>query len=215
MRPVFLALALAALADPALAEPSFDCARAETAVEKEICKDENFGLGERDAILALIYAALKAEGGHDDLLKAQPAWLRKRNACGPDAGCLLNNYDSRLRELAAAAGDASAITGTYGYALGSDTDNGEAFVARMPDGTLRGTISTVSGPTYHTCDVSLDGASPTESGWTYTDTEKDFDGNFCTVEVRQVDGAIAISSENCSNYCGARGWFDETYKRLR
>lgn len=211
-----IAISLILLASPAQAgEASFDCSRAATPVEKEICKDENAGLGLRDRVMAALHTAVKEQGGQSEILSRQKAWLRQRDACGPKPACLARRYDQRIAELAAAAGDDRRVTGTYGYSLSRDTDFGTAFVARMADGTLTGAISTVSGPTFHSCELEFDGAGPQAASWVWTDTEESYGGGFCTVTLAPGRDRLTISSENCSNYCGARGWFDETYTRTK
>lgn len=213
MRVVLAGFLLSALAAPAFADASFDCAKAGTAVEKEICKDANYDLGERDKVLARLYVGLKRAGGHDAVLKQQGAWLKKRDACGPKPECLSRRYDERIAELAEAAGDEAHVTGTYSYSLAEDTDFGTAFVARMADGNLTAMISTVSGPTFHICELSFDGARPHNSGWQWVDSEEAYEGGHCTVNLLPGRDTLAISSENCSLYCGARGFFDQTYRR--
>ena len=222
MRILALALLLAVFsAGRAQAgDPSFDCARASTAVEKAICDEQNPGLASRDGALARLYDALKEEGGHEELRDGQKAWLRSRDACGAKLNCLERRYDERLAELAEAAGDEDQVTGGYRYRLTGegvtpDSDRGDAFVVREADGTLTGHISTVSGRTFFVCEVDFNGAEPDETAWTYTGSEAQTDGSNCTLTVTLKSNAIEISSENCRDYCGANGYFDGTYKRVK
>jgi uncharacterized protein len=217
-------VAVMLLAQVAVAQAqSFDCTRASTVVEKAICDDGNPGLALRDAALGRLYAALKTEGGHDAVLAGQAAWLKSRDRCGAKAACLERAYDKRLGELARAAGDAGGVTGTYRYHLpgeeGADYSNdGEAFVVREADGTLSGSISTVSGPTYHTCEVQFEAAEEAEGAawqWQGSEDEVDFEGKTCVIDFAARPGELRISSQNCSYFCGARGWFDETYARVK
>jgi len=214
-RTALTGLAMLAGGQTAWADASFDCGKAQTAVEKEICKDENYDIGNRDKILAQLYRDLKQEGGHDAVLKGQKAWLKERDACGAKPKCLAQRYDERIAELALAGGDEVKVTGTYAYQLSDAPDSGTAFVARMPNGTLSGWISTVSGPTYHTCDVSFEGAKPSGKGWQWVDAEESSQGDKCSVTFTPGLDSMSIASKDCRDYCGARGFFDETYERVK
>jgi hypothetical protein len=78
---------LAALA-LAVSAPSFDCAKAKTAVEKIICGDDQ--LAHLDVAVALDYLQMpeKDRANHR-------AWLRSRDACTTRA-CLLEQYETRM-----------------------------------------------------------------------------------------------------------------------
>lgn len=83
--------------------PSFDCAKALTAVEGAICADA--GIAAKDRDVANRYrgwlAAIEAGRLIDDaseIAADQRAWIGRRNAC-VDAACISNAYDERLAEL--------------------------------------------------------------------------------------------------------------------
>jgi uncharacterized protein len=196
-------------------EPSFDCAKASTPVEKSICDDANAGLAMRDGALARLYAALKGAGGQDDVVKNQAAWLKSRDACGTDAGCLEKRYDKRIAELARAAGDEAGVTGSYGYQLSPDTDQGTLWAMREADGTLAGNIDTVSGPGLNTCEISFDEARALGDAWLWIGPKEEAlaDHGECHILFRRGPRSIRVDSFDCEYYCGANAWFDETYKR--
>lgn len=207
---------------PAAAEisynPSFDCAKAATPAEKTLCTDEGSLAAARDGILGALYNELKAMGGHEEVLAGQSAWLKKRDQCATNVDCLERAYDQRLAELARAAGDEQGVTGSFTYnypdeGAGEDTDSGDLFAYRSTDGTLTGWISTVSGPTFHTCGVDFERAEAFGDAWLWTDSaeNKDYDGRICRVLFRMVGRKLKVDSNGCGNYCGARGHFDETY----
>jgi len=87
-------------ADMSSRTPSFDCAKASTAVEKAICKDEE--VADFDRVLNNYYQIVLEEL-HDavDCLRAdQRAWLRnQRDACGTKVDCLRAEYLKRLATL--------------------------------------------------------------------------------------------------------------------
>ena len=223
----FLSVALTLfLATPAAAEigfePSFDCAKAATPVEKTLCTDEGSLAAARDGILGEYYKALKGMGGHDAVLAGQSAWLKKRDQCGTNINCLERAYDRRLAELAKSAGDEQGVTGSYGYdypdnGAEENTDSGDLFAYRDVDGTLTGWLDSVSGPTFHTCGVEFESAEAFGDAWLWTDSaeNKDYDGRICRVLFRMVGGKLRVDSIGCGNYCGARGHFDETYVKAK
>ena len=91
-----LALALAWSAPAAAA--SFDCAKAQSRIEKAICADAE--VSDLDEYLGRYYFAARSTLGRaGDCLRAdQTQWLRTRNACA-DAACLKKVYLERLAEL--------------------------------------------------------------------------------------------------------------------
>jgi uncharacterized protein len=204
--------ALLIFVTPATAQ-SFDCTKAASITEKEICKDENADLQERDEAVNRLYKDLQSNPD----ASGQSAWIKSRDACGAGAECIRKRYDERLAILAKAAGDESGITGSYEYKFSDDTDFGTAFIVRESDGSLSATISTVSGPTFHTCDAGFESAEAIGDAWLYTGTndDADYEGKICRILVRQQKNAIRIDSLNCTSSCGARGHFDETYTRAK
>ena len=93
-----LPLLFALPAAPAVA--GMDCARARTPTEKTLCADA--ALHRLDDELGAAYARLRAAqqpGQNEALRQAQRGWLKQRDACGSDAECLRQRYDTRLAEL--------------------------------------------------------------------------------------------------------------------
>ncbi|MDR0548716.1 MAG: lysozyme inhibitor LprI family protein [Deltaproteobacteria bacterium] len=90
---------------PILAQPSFDCAKASTAMELVICGDET--ISEMDAYMAQLYTSLRHAPGVDKnaLLKSQRNFVRQRDqACarsGDALNCLFDWYQNRINELLA------------------------------------------------------------------------------------------------------------------
>ena len=99
------------LAWPAVAQqgPSFDCAKASNAVEREICKRPELAKADRE--MAAAYAALsrRLEGAaKEHLEKDQVRWIAARNVgCVEDANgiefCLKDHYAERTANLEAFA----------------------------------------------------------------------------------------------------------------
>lgn len=93
-----LAAAFCAVA-PIAAAQSFDCAKAQTRVEKMVCA--NRAIADLDEYLGRYYAAARAEmpGAAACLQSDQAQWLKSaRDACA-DSACLKSAYLNRLAEL--------------------------------------------------------------------------------------------------------------------
>ena len=111
MITITVALTAATLlaAEPPVVSQSFDCAKAQTRVEKLICSDA--GLRELDEYLGRYYAAGRGfvEGAAACLQSDQAQWLKTiRNQCA-DASCLKAAYLDRLGELDPLQPGASAL----------------------------------------------------------------------------------------------------------
>lgn len=87
------------------AEPAFDCAKADGAIEELICQDDQ--LAALDRKLAEVYAAAsrKAANEHPPVLKAeQRGWIKGRNECWKSDDprtCTESEYRHRIAELQA------------------------------------------------------------------------------------------------------------------
>jgi len=77
---------------------SFDCAKAQSAVEKSICGDPELSL--LDESLAKAYqSAMQATGNLEGLKSRQQQWLTKTRDQCHDSSCLQNAYQTRMAEL--------------------------------------------------------------------------------------------------------------------
>ena len=196
-------------------DPSFDCAKAATPVEKTICDENHAELALRDGAMGRVVEALKSAGGHDAVLSQQPAWLSQRDACAADAVCLARRYDERLAILAREAGDTLNLSGSYRYKL-SDTDSGDAYLVREADGTLTGLISTAAGKDSKTCDLAFEGANPIGDAFVWDDPEApEGSDEFCRILLRPGKDGLRIDSGTCQAYCGEGGGFDQTYSSVK
>ena len=104
--PTLTLLAALAVGGVAIALPhpaeaaSFNCVRARSPVEVAICNDP--GLGTMDEQMASLYFRLtnSAPGWAARQIKSeQSGWIRQRNACGYDPGCIAAAYDRRINRL--------------------------------------------------------------------------------------------------------------------
>ena len=79
---------------------SFNCERASSFVEKEICNDQT--LGKLDDALSENYKRMMAsdigDGARKDLRATQRTWLGERNKC-TTAKCIDTSYRNRVDEI--------------------------------------------------------------------------------------------------------------------
>ena len=96
---VALALGAATAATCADYAP-IDCSRADDSAQRTICRD--YSLGQAEARMATLYgviASLVAMGQRGNLQDTQREWLKARDACRDDRGCIANAYSGRIQEL--------------------------------------------------------------------------------------------------------------------
>ena len=113
-KPVMAMLLVLGAGGAALAQerPSFDCAKADNAIDRAICKNGELAKTDREMVAAYTALLNKLNGAaKDDLVKDQVRWVANRNrACrDPDSidDCLKNRYASRIKNLRA------YVQGTY------------------------------------------------------------------------------------------------------
>jgi len=85
-----------------LNKPSFDCAKARTAIEKSICSNPK--LGDIDGNMGELYRQVRRSlwGNQAKLfVNEQKAWITRRDAyCGAyDTECLIGVYQERISQL--------------------------------------------------------------------------------------------------------------------
>lgn len=90
-------------------KPSFDCAKADNAIDRAICKNGELAKADREMVAAYTALLDRLSGAaKDELVKDQVRWIANRNrACraDPDSieACLKNRYAARLKNLSAYA----------------------------------------------------------------------------------------------------------------
>ena len=171
--------------------PSFDCARAGTAVEREICGESGGTLRALDLTVAGLYRQALARD--PSAAEAQQGWLRDRNRCTDTEAvtlswCLERSYEQRKAALVAQLGPPDwARPGTMALFVEPRLEFDEAFTATPfyrrllpvvvgaawsralvrvnPDATIDVRGEAV-GANAHTCTLGGDGlAFDYDSGW--------------------------------------------------
>jgi len=95
-----LPLLCASLLPPSAQAASYDCTRADTAAEIEVCA--NPGLNQLDEELAVLYRSLLNElpfRQAERVRQDQRSWLNARNSCGAEVRCLRARYQERIARL--------------------------------------------------------------------------------------------------------------------
>lgn len=209
---VLMASALAAKENDV---PSFDCEKARTDIEIEICGKYNSTMRQYDRQVAALYQQARKQ---DRGVKAsQKAWLKKRNACGAaeyPTDCLRQSYDARVGQLIGQLGEADwlkpgeeavffeevlpltdDVKQSPSYAQLAPILAGEAranlLVRRSGDGSLEAYGDAV-GANAHLCGISVKGLRfDRTTGWYSLAQEKD--GVTRTVRIlRYHDGRIEV-----------------------
>lgn len=125
---------------PALAQPSFDCARARAWDERQICAQAD--LSELDRRIAAAWRGVLDRAAPADrarLQAAQRAWLAERRGCeGPDAreaqSCLRRMLRARTRDLEAAAQGGAGSTASSSSATAAPPPATALRAAACPGG---------------------------------------------------------------------------------
>jgi uncharacterized protein len=87
-------------ASPALQPPSFDCAKAQSEAEQQVCGDAR--LAALDRQLAALYKRVQTSPDELDIAAEQRGWIKGRDACSRAVDphrCLVESYQTRLVEL--------------------------------------------------------------------------------------------------------------------
>lgn len=197
-----------AIANPAVKDPSFDCAKATSVAEKTICLPDNRDLADADRLLARTFA--EARKVTPQLVAEQRQWLKQRDTCMSEefpADCLRNAYAKRQGQLLGALGerdwlqpgeaalfiddelpvsDAMRQTGLYARIapLLAQASLGYAYIERTADGRYEASGESI-GANAHTCTLGARGLGldPLTGWYSVRDTESNR-----RVRVVQIDG---------------------------
>ncbi|WP_339822915.1 pentapeptide repeat-containing protein [uncultured Parasphingorhabdus sp.] len=88
------------------AQPSFDCAKAVSKVEREVCGEYAGDLRVADRDIAILYK--RAKSIDSGVIASQRAWLKQRNQCGvaeSPSGCIRKSYSDRKGQLLGLLGE--------------------------------------------------------------------------------------------------------------
>ena len=95
-----VAMALTVMPTRAADYAPLNCAAASSSAEKTICG--SYELGQLEARMATLYqwsSSFVGMGQRGDMQDAQRAFIRQREACGANIGCLRRAYETRIAQL--------------------------------------------------------------------------------------------------------------------
>lgn len=75
---------------------SYDCQKADSAIEKMICNEQDLSI--KDSYLSLLYNQISNTASGSQLTQSQKQWLKERNLC-QSPSCLSKAYDQRIKAL--------------------------------------------------------------------------------------------------------------------
>lgn len=110
LHPILLAVLVASIAPFVAQAASFDCSKAATTIEKQICADPE--LSSLDDQISVEYKKVyEISQVKEESLRNQRVWLKSRDAC-QDKACLKNSYEKRLLNLRTTYHSFSMMTAT-------------------------------------------------------------------------------------------------------
>lgn len=199
MRALAIACAALMLTLGAHAAPSFDCAKAANAAEKEICRVPDLQWFDRQ--LARLYKIARDQASNEQaVIAAQRAFIARRDACGADAVCIEKTYGDRLAELA-------PLVNVYEAYAEYESASGTLWIARF--GFDAGVKILTVGDNGHTCAFETDNAAVGGKGvirW---------QDRACRLNIVPEGEAQRVETKNCQDYCGMRAVMDGRYSRTR
>jgi uncharacterized protein len=187
----------------AWAEPSFDCAKAQSISEKEVCRVPELQWFDRQ--VSRLYAEVRTKGG-SAVVADQRAFLARREACGVKLACLEGAYGDRLKGLGKLSETADPAAEFRPASFG-----GSLWVVRY--GGLTGAIQILTvGDGGHTCVFETDNATQTGKG-VLKAVEAVDEGTTCRLDVIPDEHNLRVETHNCQSYCGMRAIMDGLYRR--
>jgi len=197
--------------------PSFECARAATAVEKAICRSDALALLDRE--IAALYRQRRARAPSAQSFDTdQQQWLTVRDACRDDVACLEKEMSERrqhLQELVARFAkapvkDKSGFSGAYRNAYGTV----EIEAASPTEFDV--TIST-GEPTQGRWLCDFSGTGHVKGGAIVIQHRAEQDDRTVVVTLTRKPGLVTVREDRTdqADYCGHNGYIEGTYRQVK
>jgi len=200
MRALAIVFAALILTLGAQAAPSYNCNKAASAAEKEICRVPNLQWFDRQ--LARLYKLAREQAGANTpaIIASQRDFIESRNACNADNVCIERAYKTRLTEL-------SPQVNVYEPFAEYRSSNGTLTIVRF--GFEAGLNILTVGGNGHTCTFETDHATVGGKGvirWR---------DKACSMDIvpNDSEASLTVQTKNCQDYCGMRAVMDGTFKR--
>lgn len=213
-------LAMALMAPKMAVAASYDCAKASTATEHEICIDPE--LSALDDIMGQAYRLSETSADWmtpEKRATTQKEWIKKRNLCGDNFDCLRSSYVERLEEVSDGVMHLNVRRNfaTYLYEgepvsgacpIGTNLSEWEQCVSWFRGGPAFRGVSAAGamafsydyiGANFHIC--SLSGRADKVNGlWIFQD-----DNSTCELRIEVGAKGLSLSpTSECDNHCGMR-----------
>lgn len=202
---IVVAIAAGFAASQVEAQPSFNCDKAVSAAEKEVCRVPDLQWYDRQ--LARLYDVARKEptANQNALLAEQRNFIARREACRADLECLVKSYELRLAELAPKVNVFQAYAEYKPKSFG-----GGLWIVRFGyNAAVK--ILTIGGGG-HTCVFDADNA---ELGGKGVIRWRDPHENACRLTIApDGDDVMRVETKNCQDYCGMRAILDGEYTRV-
>lgn len=202
---IAFAIAAGLAASHAQAQPSYNCDKAMSAAEKQVCRVPDLQWYDRQ--LARLYDVARKEptANRDALIAEQRDFIIRREACRDDTECLVAAYEARLAALAPKVNVFEAYAEYEPKGMG-----GGLWIVRFGyNAAVK--ILTVGGGG-HTCVFETDNADLGGKGvirW------RDPNENACRMTIApDGDDVMHVETKNCQDYCGMRAILDGTYTKV-
>ena len=187
---------------PLKAAPSFDCSRAQSVSEREVCRVPELQWFDRQ--LAHLYNDVKGKG--PQVVADQRTFLTKREACGTNLECLEQVYQQRLKMLGRLSDTADPIGEFKPTQFG-----GDMWVVRY--GGVTGAIELVTvGGGGSTCVFETDNATQTGKG--VLKAVDASEGETCRLNVIPNGNDLDVETHGCQSFCGMRAIMNGPYRRV-
>lgn len=198
MRALAVACAVLVLTLGAQAAPSYDCNKATSAAEKEICRVPNLQWFDRQ--LTRLYKLAKDQAGANTpaIIASQRDFIESRNACNADSDCIERAYKWRLTAL-------SPQVNVYEPFAEYRSPNGTLTVVRF--GFEAGLNILTVGDNGHTCAFETDHATVGGKG-VIRGRDK-----ACRMDIIPDGESLRIDTKYCQDYCGTRATMDGLFTR--
>jgi uncharacterized protein len=199
MRALVITCAALFLALCAHAGPSYDCNKAASAAEKEICRVPELQWFDRQ--LARLYKLAKDQAGANTpaMIASQRDFIESRNACNADNDCIERAYKARLTEI-------SPQVNVYEPFAEYRSPNGTLTIVRFGFEAAFNILTV--GDNGHTCAFETDHATVGGKGvvrWR---------DKACRIDIVPDGESLRVETKNCQVYCGVRATLDELYQRV-
>jgi uncharacterized protein len=202
---IVVAVAAGLAASYVQAQPSYNCDKAISAAEKQVCRVPDLQWYDRQLARLYDLARKEPKANQNALAAEQREFIVRREACRESTECLVQAYQTRLAALAPKVNVYEAYAEYQPKSFG-----GGLWIVRFPFNAAVKILTVGDGG--HTCVFEADNA---ELGGKGVIRWRDPNENACRMTIApDGDDIMRVETKNCSDYCGMRAVLDGEYTRL-